>query len=81
MTSLLVDREMSATYEYVYSGKAIQDVTSLIDEEYYLTSVVLRQSWIRRHSILELRGLGKEMWQGVDPKKYIDELRNEWDAR
>lgn len=81
MTSLLVDREMSAPYEYVYSGKAIQDVTSLIDEEYYLTSVVLRQSWIRRHSILELRGLGKEIWQGVDPKKYIDELRNEWNAR
>ena len=81
MTSLLLDREMSAPYEYVYSGKAIQDVTSLIDEEICLTSVVLRQPWARRHSILELRGLGRETWQGVDPKKYIDELRDEWNTR
>jgi hypothetical protein len=84
MTSLLVDREMSAPYAYVVSDKAIHDVTSLIDAEYTLgglTSVFLRQTWTRRHSILELRGLGREVWQGIDPKKYIDELRNEWDAR
>jgi hypothetical protein len=84
MTSFLIDQEMSAPYVYVVSGKAIQDVTSLIGEEYTLgglTSVVLRQPWIGRHSILELRGLGREVWQGIDPKKYIDELRNEWDAR
>ncbi len=83
MTSLLVDRELSAPYAHVVSDKAIHDVTSLIDAEYTLgglTSVFLRQSWTRRHSILELRGLGKEVWQGIDPKKYIDELRNEWDA-
>jgi hypothetical protein len=75
---------MSAPYAYVVSDKAIQDVTSLIDEEYTLgglTSVFLRQPWTPRHSILELRGLGREVWLDIDPKKYIDELRNEWDAR
>jgi len=84
MTSLLIDREMSSIYAYVVSGKAIQDVTSLIGEEYTLggmTSVVLRQPWTRRHSIMELRGVGRDIWQGIDPKKYIDELRNEWVAR
>jgi plasmid stability protein len=30
-------------------------------------------------SILELRGLGKELWKGVDPAKYVDEERNSWD--
>lgn len=25
-----------------------------------------------------LRGLGKRMWKGIDPQKYIDELRDEW---
>lgn len=84
MTSLLADREMSAPYAYVVSGSAIKDVSSLIDEEYRLgglTSIVLGKPMARRHSILELRGLGREVWQGVDPKKYINELRNEWDAR
>ena len=27
----------------------------------------------------EFRGLGKEIWQGVDTQAYIDKLRDEWD--
>jgi hypothetical protein len=27
----------------------------------------------------DARGLGKEIWEGVDVDHYIDELRNEWD--
>lgn len=34
-----------------------------------------------QHSLLELEGLGKEIWEGVDPQTYIDELRDEWDHR
>jgi hypothetical protein len=30
-------------------------------------------------SLLELDGLGREVWRGVDPKRYINRLRNEWD--
>lgn len=29
-------------------------------------------------SIMELRGLGKEIWQGVDAQTYVDRLREEW---
>ena len=36
---------------------------------------------VRRHSILELHGLGKEIWQGVDPEEYVRELRGEWKER
>ena len=35
----------------------------------------------QRRSIMELRGLGKEIWQGVDAQKYVDSLREEWDHR
>jgi AbrB family looped-hinge helix DNA binding protein len=28
-----------------------------------------------------LRGLGREIWQGVDPVEYVRELRREWDER
>lgn len=30
-------------------------------------------------SILELRGLGKELWKGVDPAAHVDEERRSWD--
>ena len=33
----------------------------------------------KTRSIMELEGLGAEMWQGVDAQKYVNELRNEWD--
>ncbi len=33
-----------------------------------------------KHSIMELRGLGKEIWQGIDVEKYIEEERNSWDG-
>jgi len=34
-----------------------------------------------KRSIMELHGLGKEIWQGIDAQKFADELREEWDHR
>jgi len=31
-----------------------------------------------RHSILELQGLGKEIWQNVDAQSYINKERDSW---
>lgn len=33
----------------------------------------------RRRTLLELEGLGAEIWQGADAQEYVDRLRNEWD--
>jgi hypothetical protein len=30
------------------------------------------------HSIMELKGLGKELWQDIDVEKYIEEERSSW---
>lgn len=30
----------------------------------------------KEHSIMELHGLGAEIWQGVDTQDYVNELRN-----
>ena len=32
-----------------------------------------------RHSILELEGLGKEIWEGIDAQEYINQERDSWD--
>lgn len=33
-----------------------------------------------KHNIEELRGLGKEIWEGVDAQEYVDSLRQEWES-
>ena len=34
-----------------------------------------------QRSLLELEGLGAEIWGGVDAQAYVNELRKEWDHR
>lgn len=33
-----------------------------------------------RVSILELQGLGKEIWQGIDAQEYVDRERAAWNG-
>ena len=35
----------------------------------------------KKRSIMELHGLGAEIWEGVDAQEYVNELRKEWDHR
>lgn len=32
-----------------------------------------------KRSIMELHGLGAEIWQGIDPDEYVNQLRDEWE--
>jgi hypothetical protein len=43
-------------------------------------AVILRQRIPSKpkHSILELKGLGKEVWEGVDVDEYIRQERDSW---
>ncbi len=34
-----------------------------------------------RRRLSELRGLGKEIWQGIDAQDYVNQMRDEWDER
>ncbi len=34
-----------------------------------------------QHSIMELKGLGKEIWQDIDVDAYVDAERASWDGR
>ena len=47
-----------------------------------LVANIRRQGTARpkKHSIMELKGLGKEIWKDVDVEKYINEERNSWDG-
>ena len=32
----------------------------------------------KQRRLVELEGLGSEIWEGVNAQKYVDELRDEW---
>ena len=32
------------------------------------------------HSIMELEGLGAEIWQGIDAQTYVDQERASWES-
>jgi AbrB family looped-hinge helix DNA binding protein len=42
-------------------------------------AIILRPRAARAST--RLRGLGSEVWQGVDPVDYVRQLRQEWDER
>jgi len=33
-----------------------------------------------QHSIMELEGLGKEIWEGIDAQEYVNEERASWNG-
>jgi hypothetical protein len=40
--------------------------------------VVVMAPLVKQVDITEFRGLGKEIWEGVDVEAHINELRGEW---
>jgi hypothetical protein len=56
----------------------------LTHEEQQKLSEVLSQHAGRKnggtHQITDLRGLGKEIWKGVDADEYVAEERDSWDG-
>ena len=45
-------------------------------------AVIVRGRFVEKpkRSILELRGLGKEIWKGIDAQEYVDQERASWDG-
>ncbi len=46
-----------------------------------LTEAISRSEEPQKRSILELAGLGEDLWKGIDPQEYVNQLRSEWDDR
>jgi len=46
-----------------------------------ITRAVEQSTHQGERSLLELEGLGAELWKGIDAQEYVNELRKEWDHR
>jgi hypothetical protein len=81
----LAGMDMGTLYAYVISENAVRETRRLLAEANApggatsLSQLVAGKAKTR--SILELEGLGKEIWEGVDPKEYVRKLRDEWNNR
>ena len=52
--------------------RLLEDVASLVRRQVTTPA--------RRRSILELQGLGKEIWQDIDAQDYMDQERATWNG-
>jgi hypothetical protein len=41
-------------------------------------SIIVRSKSKKKRSILELEGLGKEVWESIDAQEYVDRERDSW---
>ena len=58
--------------------RLVQLVEELTPEERAVVVELLRvmiANRSKKRSIMELEGLGKEIWEGIDAQEYVDELR------
>ncbi|HEU5228682.1 MAG TPA: hypothetical protein VFU49_12780 [Ktedonobacteraceae bacterium] len=70
-----------STYNYREVLNQIQHLTP--DEQFQLledlVALVRRQTRTHpQHSIMELKGLGKDVWSGIDAQEYVNQERESW---
>jgi hypothetical protein len=69
----------SASYESLLSQAAALEPADQLRLLEALAGLVRQKvDVLPRHSVREFRGLGKEIWQGVDAQQYVDKERSAW---
>ncbi len=71
---------LEPTYRHVESREVVRDVLRLLRidaPDARAGSLVLSGEGGVRGNLMSLKGLGKEIWAGVDAQEYVNELRRE----
>ena len=76
MATLNVKNVPDALYKKL-QARARRQHRSVAQEVVHLLQEAIEQP--APHSILELRGLGKELWRGVDARKHVERERRAWE--
>jgi hypothetical protein len=65
--------EIVAEIENLSANERLSLITTIAE--------TLKNERVKKHSLLELDGLGAELWQGIEATDYVKSLRSEWDHR
>ncbi len=76
MATLNVKNLPDALYKKL-QARAKRDRRSVAQEVTHLLSEALQRP--KPLSILDLRGLGKEHWRGIDPVAHVEQERSSWE--
>jgi hypothetical protein len=79
MTTLTADR-LDQEYENVWSQDVVRFARMLLARDLHSTAIT-KVPVNQESSLLDLAGLGAEVWAGIDPLTYVRSLRDEWEAR
>jgi hypothetical protein len=76
--------DLFSNYSSVVSEPVVRDAERLLNAPTSrAASVTLLPKSLKtaahQRSLLELEGLGREIWEGVDATEYVEALRREWD--
>ena len=77
----MATKRVEEIYEGYIAALPIVDRLRLVELIAHGLAATVGNSATHARSLLELEGLGKEIWQGIDPPAYVNELRKEWDQR
>ena len=77
------DDRINAMTTYQDIRSQVEDLTP--DEQLRLLEdlpvlVRRRMAPTPKHSIMELEGLGKALWQGIDAQEYVNQERDSWNS-
>lgn len=65
--------EIVAEIENLSANERLSLITTIAE--------TLKNERVKKHSLLELDGLGADLWQGIEATDYVKSLRSEWDHR
>ena len=77
MATLNVKKVSDELYERLRE-RAKRDHRSIAQEVIYLLETRLDEDE-RRESVLDLRGLGRDAWRGMDASEHVRKERDAWD--
>ena len=68
-------------HKYIESIPISEQLQLIVVISQHVAQHTVTQKKPKTRSLLELEGLGAEIWKGVDAQEYIDELRDEWEVQ
>lgn len=75
---MLARVDIEASYDHLVSQELVQEVVRLLRADRPGTSLVLSLEIESGPSLMDLEGLGREIWAGEDAQDYVSRLRSEW---
>lgn len=67
---------LEAPYDHLISQRLVRDLVRLLRIDLRSTAVTLERE--PRLTLMDLQGLGKEIWAGEDAQAYVSRMRDEW---